>query len=70
MFDPNFYFSNDWLSYPSSKVGRYLKLSCVKVTCDYCNCSLILSMIAKTGTSDPCFETIWLKTKCYSIFQL
>ena len=30
-------------------------------------------MIAKIGsffkTSDPCFESIQLKTKCYSIFQ-
>ena len=42
----------------------------------YCNYALILSMIAKIGsylkddTSDPCFESIWLKIKCYSIFQL
>ena len=36
----------------------------------YCNYSLILSMITKIGsflkddTSDPCFESIWLNIKC------
>ena len=24
----------------------------------------------KDDTSDPCFKSIWLKTKCYSIFQM
>ena len=42
----------------------------------YCNSSLTLTMIAKIGSfkkkdiSDPCIESIRLKTKCYSIFQL
>ena len=35
---------------------------------EYCNYSLILSMIAKID--DPCFKNIQLKIKCYSIFQL
>ena len=43
----------------------------------YCNYSLILSIVIKIGsllkkddTSEPCFESIWVKIKCYSISQL
>ena len=52
---------------------------CLKVTCDYykyCNYSLILLIIVEihsffyNDNFNPCFESIWLKITCYSVFQL
>ena len=50
-----------------TRVGRYRNLNFAIIAIIL---SMIDSFVFKDDNFDPCFQSIWLKIKCYSIFQL